>query len=574
MRPGGQQAELVIVGRIATLAGEQGFGWAEALALRGGRVAAVGSVADIEGLVGPATQRWRLGRDRVVAPSLCDAHLHLEAAALAAGQLDLTGLDAAAAQALVSAAHAERLFRGDTDGWILGHGWSFAALGAHPSAAWLDEAAPGRPVVLWAHDHHSRWLSSRAVQLAGLATREDPAAGRIERDDDGRPTGILYEAAAGLPDAVIPPPDHATVDTAIGAFARTLAQLGVTSVHDPGGLAPDPSLSRGPVLYRDMARLGRLPLRVTASVREEQLERAIEMAFRSGQPIAPDPAGVTAPGESDTAADGRALGRYRDGWLKLFTDGALGSRTASLLAPYETYERAGPPPGGPTGMALRTPERLLELTRAAAEAGIASQLHAIGDAAVRTALDVLAATPAVSGVGHRIEHAQLVHPEDLARFTAHGVAASVQPCHLLTDAAAMAAAWGSRTATAFPLAALEATGALVAYGTDAPVEPPDPWPAIAAAVTRRGADWPPSGAFHPEQAVGLDQALRSACLTGPRSAGRSDEGHLQPGARADLIVLPGAAFDGPPDAALLAGLRPLATLLDGEVVHSTAGFDA
>jgi predicted amidohydrolase YtcJ len=560
-------ADLVIEGRIATLAGARGFGWSEALAVRHGRVAAVGSMAQIGAFVGPATERWRLGRDHVAMPSICDAHVHLEAAALAAGQLDLDGLDRDAAMRLVSGAHEERSFRGDEDGWIMGHGWSFAGLGGHPSAAWLDEAAPGRPVALWAHDHHSRWLSSRAVQLVGLAARADPDAGRIERDEDGRPTGLLYEAAAGLPDAAISPPDRGEVDTAIGAFARTLATLGVTSVHDLGGLAPDPELSRGPVLYREMAHLGRLPLRVTASVREEQLERAIEIAFRSGR-------GLSESSDLDDVsdADERALGRYRDGWLKLFSDGALGSRTAFLLAPYEHDAGAEPPPGGPLGMALRTPERLLESTRMAADAGIASSIHAIGDAAVRVALDVLATLPAVLGMRHRVEHAQLIHPDDLARFAALGVAASVQPCHLLSDASAMVAAWGARTATALPLAALDAAGTLMPFGTDAPVEPPDPWRGIAAAVTRRGVDWPSDQPFHPEQRVGLARALRAACLDGPLSTGRVDEGHLGPGARADLIVLPAGPFKGTPDAASLAGLRPIATLLDGEVVHRTDAF--
>jgi predicted amidohydrolase YtcJ len=565
--------ELLIEGRIATLRGADGFGWVEAIAIGGGRVIGSGSRAEVAALAGPRTRSWKLGTELVVTPSLCDAHLHLEAAALAAAQLDLTALDRVAAMRLVSEAHQELDFRGDVEGWVLGHGWSFGSLGEHPLAEWLDEVAPGRPVALWAHDHHARWLSSRAVQLVGLAARADPDAGRIERDSDGRPTGILYEAAAGLPDAAVPSPDHGVVDTAIGAFARTLAALGVTSVHDPGGLAPDPELRRGPLLYREMALRGRLPLRVSASVREEQLERAIAIAFRSGQGVSIDLVDAHRAAESEAEADERALGRYRDGWLKLFSDGALGSRTAALLMPYELDERAGAPPGGPLGMALRTPERLAELTRTAAEAGIASQIHAIGDAAVRTALDVLAATPPVPGVRHRIEHAQLVHPDDLGRFAALGVAASVQPCHLLSDAEAMVTAWGGRSATAFALAALDAEGTLTPFGTDAPVEPPDPWRGVAAAVTRQGVEWPSGRAFHAEQRIGLARALRAACLDGPRSAGRTDEGQLVPGARADLIVLPAAPFDGAPDAVQLSGLRPLATLLDGEVVHAASDFD-
>jgi predicted amidohydrolase YtcJ len=510
----------------------------------------------MEALAGPRTKSWHLPPEMAVTPSFTDAHIHCASAALAAEQPELTGLDRDGVMAAIAAVHQELLERGDADSWLLGHGWTFPALGAHPDAAWLDEAAPGRPVALWAHDHHSRWLSARAIQLAGLAPRDDPPSGRIERDDEGRPTGVMYEAAAGLVDASILAPTANDVDWAIGAYARTLAELGVTSVHDPGDVAPDPELRGGPVHYREMARAGRLPLRVMASVREDQLERAIGIGFRTGQLV-----------------EGDELGRYRDGWLKLFADGALGSRTAALLAPYEPDDRAGPPPGGPTGMPLRTATQLAEAAARAAKAGIASEIHAIGDAAVRTVLDVLEALPQVPGAMHRVEHAQLVDPADVERFGRLGIPASVQPGHLLSDAGAMRASWGARSATAFPLAAIDRSGGLLPFGTDAPVESADPWPGLAAAVTRRGPGWGEDRAFYPEQAIGLDRALRGACLDGPRSAHLDDQGHLGVGARADLLVVPGAIFDAPADPGVLASARPLATLLDGEVVYRRPDFD-
>jgi hypothetical protein len=420
-------------------------------------------------------------------------------------------------------------------------------------------------VALWSHDHHARWLSSEAIRRSGVAALADPPSGRVERDGDGRPTGILVEHAAGLVDAAIPGPAAHEIEAAIRGYARVLAGLGVTSVHDPGELAPDPQLRRGPTLYRAMARAGDPPLRVTACVREEQLERAVDTGFRTGEAEA-EPGSGSEPGS----------GRYRDGWLKLFADGALGSRTAALLEDYEPGDPAGPPTGGPRGMTLRTGEQLVRLAARAAEAGIASAIHAIGDAAVRTALDALAEVPHVPGARHRIEHAQLVHPRDVARFAALGVAASVQPCHLLSDAPSVRAAWGRRSGSAFPLAALDDAGALLPFGTDAPVESPDPWPGIAAAVLRRGPGWPRDAALHPEQAVSLARALRGACLDGPRSAGRADEGHLDVGACADLLVLPGQPFDETreaPSAEALAAMRPLATLLDGIVVHRSPDFD-
>ena len=517
---------------------------------------AAGTRAQIEVLEGPLSAIWQLPPDQAVIPSFTDAHIHCASAALAAEQPNLTGLDKQGVIEVIAAAHQDLFERGDAEGWLMGHGWTFPALGAHPDAAWLDEAAPGRPVALWAHDHHSRWLSARAIQVAGLAAVGDPPSGRIERDEDGRPTGVMYEAAAGLVDACIPAPTAGDVDWAVGAYAHELAELGVTSVHDPGGVAPDPELRGGPIHYREMAEGGRLPLRVIASVREEQLERAIEIGFRTGQMV-----------------EGDERGRYRDGWLKLFSDGALGSRTAALLAPYEPDDPAGRPPGGPMGMPVRSLQQLSEAAGRAAAAGIASEIHAIGDGAVRTVLDVIEALPQVAGAMHRVEHAQLVDPADIARFGALSIPASVQPSHLLSDAAAMQTSWGGRSAAAFPLAALAASGALLPFGTDAPVESADPWPGIAAAVTRRGAGWSESEAFYPEQAIGLDRALRGACLDGPRSAYIDDQGHLDVGARADLLVVPAAIFDGPADPDVLATARPRATLLDGEVVHRAPDFD-
>lgn len=548
--------ELLIEGRVATLRGPTGFGWVEAIAVAGGRVQAAGSRSEVGVLAGVGTRRWQLPSSVAVMPSFTDAHLHCASAALAAGQPDLNGLDRAGVVDLIARVHRERLESGDADGWLLGHGWTFDALGPHPDASWLDEAAPGRPVALWSHDHHTRWLSARAIQVGGLAAVGDPPAGRIERDDDGRPTGIMYEAAAGLIDAHIPAPTMSDVDWAVGAYARELAALGVTSVHDPGHVAPDPELRGGPVHYREMARGGHLPLRVMASVREDQLERAIEIGFRSGGSV-----------------EGDERGRYRDGWLKLFSDGAIGSRTAAMLAPYEEGDRAGPPPGGPSGLPLRTHQQLAEVASRAAEHGIASQMHAIGDAAVRTVLDVIEELPAVRGAMHRVEHAQIVDAADVGRFARAGIAASVQPCHLLSDAEVMRSAWGDRCARAFPLAELDASGALMPFGTDAPVESPDPWRGLAAAVARRTAGWSAAAAFYPESAVGLDRALRSACLDGPRSGHIEDQGHLAAGARADLLVVSAAMFEALEDPDVIASTRPLATLLDGEVIHRAPEAD-
>ena len=564
--------ERIVIGRIATLAGATGFGWVDAIAITDGRVVAAADAAMIGAMAGPRTEVWRLGSRHVVVPGIVDAHLHLASAAAVAWQPDLGPCaDRAAVLAAIAAEDARLRDAGDTDGWLLGHGWSLDQLGGWPVASDLDLVAGGRPVALWSHDHHSRWVSSTALRAARIgAGSQDPTGGHIGRDLAGDPDGMLHEDAVTLVDGAIPEPDPGRLADALAAYATALARSGVTGAHDPGELTADPAMRRGPAFYRALARDGRLPLRVVASVREDQLDAAIAAGVRTGHSVGPLGADLADP------ATVRVTARYRDGWLKLFADGALGSRSAALLAPYEADDAAGAPLGGPTGMLLRSPEALVGAARRATDAGIAVQIHGIGDAAVRIALDVLERLPRVAGAAHRVEHAQLVDPADLARFATLGIVASVQPCHLISDAVPARAAWGSRTAHAFPLAALDRSGAVLAFGTDAPVEPPDPWRGIAAAVTRGSGEWPEDRPpFHAEQALPLWRALRAASRDVARSAGVHDEGHLGVGARADLMVVDAKAVDEPARrGGALERARPLATLIDGAVAWRDAGFDA
>ena len=448
------RAELIIAGRVATLAGESGFGWQPGLAVAGGRVIATGNPADLAGLAGSATKVWRLPTDQLVMPAITDAHLHLMTLVVGVRQIDLTGLDRDATLSAIGARHRAMATAGDTRGWLLGHGWSAHGLGGWPDATMLETVAPGRPVVLAAHDHHSRWLSAAALRAAGIdASTRDPEGGVVRRDARGQPTGILHETAGTLVEHAIPDPPAEEIERALAAAAQDLAELGVTGCHDPGELTADTQILRGPLLYRRLAEEGRLPLRVHASIRAPQLERAIALGLRSGQRV----------------------GRYTMGWLKLFADGSLGSRSAALLAPYADAQ-ANPPTGSPTGMYLTQPEELAELLARAEAAGIRGQVHALGDGAVRSVLDVFEALaqPAGEGFGglmRRIEHAQLVDPADQPRFGRLRVAASVQPVHLRSDGAQIRAGWGERSAQSFPLRGLLDGGALIPFGTDAPVEP-------------------------------------------------------------------------------------------------------
>ena len=233
-------ADLLITGRIATLAGDSGFGWVEALAIQSDRVIAAGRRDDLESLAGPATQKWRLPDDRVVLPGITDAHLHLMTMTVAGGQIDLNGADLDQALALIAERHADMVARGDADGWLLGHGWQIDLVGGWPTAAHLDRAAPGRPIALWTHDHHSRWLSSRAMELAGIEEMPRDGLGvLIRRDDAGRATGILHEGGCMLVDAAIPPPTGEQLHANLKLISADLLALGLTGVHDPGELTGD-----------------------------------------------------------------------------------------------------------------------------------------------------------------------------------------------------------------------------------------------------------------------------------------------------------------------------------------------
>jgi len=540
-------ADLVIVGRIMTLAGETGFGHVGGIAIRGGRVVGTGRPAAIEGFVGPGTRRLDLAPHEVALPGLSDAHLHLADAAMAAERVDL-GDAATYAEGLEAIAAAHALLS-DPQAWLEGLGWDAERWGGWPTGDDLDRVAPGRRAALWAHDHHAYWVSPAALAAAGVTgTTADPPGGVIRRDGDRRPTGVLHEAAARLVSSLVPTPTTEHLAAAIERLGDRLVATGVTAVHDPGGVRADPDLAQGVAAYRVLAEAGRLPLRVHACLRQEGLDVAVSRGLRSGDPLGP------------------AEGRARVGWMKLFADGTLGSRTAAMLAPFEPEPDRPAPPGGPLGVYVTPPERLTELVARGARAGIASQIHAIGDGAVRTALDALEPTVGRVPLMPRVEHAQLVSPEDVPRFGRSGVAASVQPVHLRSDALTARRVWGGRAERdAYRLGSLAATGAVLAFGTDAPVEPWDPWPGLELAVTRHHAAWGDDPRpFGPSEALDVARALRAICVDPARSAGELDRGRLTAGQRADMIVIEAAALAEPVLSGGPLGItRPRLVLLDG-----------
>ena len=481
---------------------------------------------------------------------MTDSHLHLAEAAIAAGAVQLAG-----APSLEDGLRRIRdaNLRAAPGAWLTGNGWSADAWGGWPTAVDLERAAPGRRIALWAHDHHALWASSAALAEGGVrAGLPDPPGGVIRRGSDGLPTGILHEAATVLVSRQVPAPTAAELEVALPAFCRDLVALGVIAVHDPGSLRPDPLLAGAHVAYASLAAAGRLPVRVHASIRAEALDRAIERGWRSGDALNDDP---------DSPA--------RVGWLKLFADGSLGSRTARMLAPFEPAAGGSSADAADLGLWVTEPGQLRALTRRAAAGGLATQIHGIGDAAVRAALDAFdPAERRALPVRARIEHAQIVDPADLARFGQLGVVASVQPVHLRSDADLARRTWGVRAeGSSYAWRSLLDGGAVLAFGTDAPVEPIDPWPGLAMAITRRSPDWPAgTRPFGADQALSLDEALRGACLGPAYAEGSSDRGRLTAGQRADLVVVPAAGFSAPIEpGGPLATTRPRLVLVEGKV---------
>lgn len=545
--------DTLVTGRIATFAGESGFGWVEAVGIRDGQIAFAGSAIELETRADPHTRRIELEPGELAIPGLTDAHLHVIDAALALDQVDLSTaatIDEALERVAAAAA------RTPAPAWIQGGGWDHRRFGSWPTAEQLETVAPGRLVALRSFDHHGLWASHAALLAAGCDyALPNPEGGFIRRASNGEAEGVLLENACELVVDRIPAAEPALVGRAITALGRQLLALGVVGAHDPRYLAPDPH-NRAYDTYIALADAGDLPIRVHVGVRSEGLDDTIARGFRSGKTLG--------------AADGEGPGMLTMGWLKLFADGTLASQTAALLDPIEGSETRG--------MFTTPPEEMARDANRAAAAGIATKIHAIGDAAVRTALDILGPTASKVALMPRLEHVQLCHPADRHRFASLAVAASVQPVHLRDDAETARRDWGSRAEdNGYTWRSLLDEGAVVAFGTDAPVEPIDPWPGIAMAVLRRDPSWGADAApYGPGEALTLEQALRAATV-GPHQAAKNPlGGRLVPGSRADLIVLPAAPRENPSRSGADAGgtgaaagfaeVRPRLTMLDGEVV--------
>ncbi|NTZ42225.1 amidohydrolase [Altererythrobacter sp. SALINAS58] len=475
------------------------------------------------------------GQGRVVVPGMIDAHLHVMGLGFGALTLDLSQT-----RSLAEAQEAIRAFAAENPErpWIIGRGWNqeLWGLGRFPTAAELDAAVSDRPVYLERVDGHAGWANTRAIAAAGIsADTKDPAGGRIERIAGSQtPAGVFVDAAGELVQKAVPPPRPDDRDVALLAAQRRLLSSGVTAAADMGTTIEDWQT------YRRAGDIGTLKMRIMAYAHGVD---AMEL--------------IGGPAPTPWLYDDR----LRLNGVKLYLDGALGSRGAWLLEPY-----ADDP--GNTGLPLMTQAQLRNLMSRAAMEDFQLAIHAIGDSANREVLEAIEELSS-SYPGDRrwrIEHAQIVDPADIPLFGRNGIIASMQPVHQTSDRTMVEARLDPpRLAGAYAWASLDEAGSRLAFGSDAPVESPDPFAGLAAAISRTDAEGMPPGGWMPEQAVSREMAL-AGFTSNAAYAGFAEGrfGRLVPGERADFLFIDRDPMIASP--AELRATRVLETWIGGERV--------
>lgn len=511
--------------------------WAEGVAARGSKIIAVGSRGEIEGFIGPDTRVLDRPGSLLI-PGLIDAHIHLAELGGRISEIDTRGLDSVAA---IVQKVKERIDVDPSDSWVIGQNWdqSLWRENAFPTKGALDVVAPKRPVWLRRVDGHAGWANSEAMRRAGVdrSTRE-PASGRIVRDAKGEPTGVFIDGAMSLVAKAIPPLSIDELERRFLAAQAMVLAYGLTGVHDAG-------LSGSEIqALKHLDADHRLKLRVYGMA---LLPPRGELEMVKAPP-APAVAGS----------------RFRLRAIKIFIDGAMGSRGALLFEPYHDDPSN-------RGLLLTDPELLESVTKQALATGWQVCSHAIGDRGNALVLDAyekaLASARPAGSPRLRIEHAQVVRREDLERFRRLGAIASMQPSHAIDDMRWAEARLGaSRAQGAYAWRWFLDAGVPLAFGSDAPVETADPFYGIYAAVTRTDRNGSPAGGWHPEQVLSMDETLRA--FTGGSARAAFDEnvvGALKPGLQADMALLDRDLFTCEPKAIL--GARALVAVVAGEVVH-------
>ena len=519
LAPGAQPAAeadlLVVNARIYATARAKPV---SAMAVKDGRVLALGDAALRH--AGPATKRLDLA-GAAVFPSFIDSHAHMRGLGALLESRDLRHVKSVAE---IAAYVKERAAAAPKGEWIVARNWDQTNWGgAFPSAKDLDSAAPDHPVFLSRVDGHAAWVNSLALKLAGIDDRTpDPPGGRIIRDAQGRATGVLIDRAMGLVRDKMPPPSHAQIKRQLELAARECARLGLAGVHDAGVSAGDLHA------YRELLAEGRLPVRIYAMI------------------------GGAGPLWREYLGKGPEIGPYLTvRAIKLYADGALGSRGAALWQPYSDDKQN-------TGLLITPKEEIEKVAREAVQHGFQVCTHAIGDRANRIVLDAYAA--ALGGANDRrfrIEHAQVVSLPDFRLFREFSVIPAIQATHATSDMRWAEARLGpDRVAGAYAWKRFLALGIPVPNGSDFPVEEPNPFFGFYASITRQDREGNPPGGWMPDQKMSREEALESWTIHAAYAAFEEKiRGTLEPGKYADFIVLDRDILTVPPREILEARVR-------------------
>ncbi|MFF2660491.1 amidohydrolase [Kitasatospora sp. NPDC058032] len=521
---------------------------ATSLAVTGGRITAVGH-DEVRELIGPGTEVVDLA-GKLLLPGFQDAHVHAVFGGAELAACDLTGTvgvtDYLTRIRDYAEAHPEQE-------WITGSGWSMESFdGGLPSRQLLDSVVADRPVYLTNRDHHGAWANTRALELAGLdRDTPDPADGRIEREPDGTPSGTLQEGATALVARLLPPATAADRLDGLLRAQRLLHSLGVTGWQDAllgefNG-QPDPSDA-----YLAAARSGALTARVTGALwwdRDRGAEQIPELVERRAA---------------------LAHGRFRAGSVKIMQDGIAENFTAAMTSPY--LDGCGCATAN-SGLSFVDPLALRGYVTDLDALDFQVHFHALGDRAVREALDAVEAARSANGrrgTRHHLAHLQVVHPDDVPRFARLGAVANIQPLWAAhepqMDELTIPFLGPERAAWQYPFGALQRAGATLAAGSDWPVSSPDPLAGLHVAVNRREPDATDDRVFLPEQRLDLASAIAAYTAGSAHVNGVDDAGVLAPGRWADLVVLDRDILTGPADG--IAGARVLRTYVGGELVHT------
>jgi predicted amidohydrolase YtcJ len=515
---------------------------ASALAVDNGYIQAIGDQQAILSNYGESINQIDLG-GRTVIPGLIDAHIHLQHYALSLQRVDCETETREECLQNVAA----MVKSNSSEEWILGHGWNQNEWeDGFGNAEQLDEISSLKPVYLTAKSLHAAWVNSAALKQAGItAQTPDPPGGRIDRLENGSPSGILFETAMSLVSDAIPPTSTDFVAKAINNAQARLWRMGLTAVHD---------FDRRTcfIALQQLHKSRKLKLRVIKSIPIESLSLATELGLQTGF------------GDD----------MLRIGSIKAFADGALGPRTAAMLQPYEAEPEN-------RGLLMLDAEDLYEQGMQAVKNGLSLAVHAIGDSANHEVLQAftqlreyerqLTSTEENQELArplrHRIEHVQIIHPDDLTRLANLGVIASMQPIHATSDYPTANKFWGDRSKYAYAWRSLLEAGTHLAFGSDAPVESPNPFWGLHAAISRKRADGSPGpDGWYPEQRLSLKSALQGFTTGAAYAAGMEKrQGQLRPGFLADLVVIDEDLFHVDPGE--IKDITPLGTMVAGEWVY-------